>query len=109
MASRDTIRKAQGKRLAEARKAAGYKSQSEAASVIQQIHRQNLSDHEAGRRGISTESAEDYAKWFNTTATAILFGNKDDVSIVVDLWGQISADDKPLAMDLLKRLARRNR
>lgn len=72
---KDPVKIAQGKRLAEARKLAGYRSAREAA-LENNWPESSYRAHEGGTRTIGQNDAERYAKRFgNTTAEHILFGS----------------------------------
>lgn len=62
-------------RLRNARLAAGYKSASEAAREFG-FHQQNIRDHEAGRRGIHTKHAREYAQAFGISPSWLLTGER---------------------------------
>jgi phage repressor protein C with HTH and peptisase S24 domain len=75
-------RKAQGRRLAQARKSAGYRSAREAA-LDNNWAESTYRTHEAGTRTIGLDDAERYAKRFRRqgveiTAQQILFGDDED-------------------------------
>jgi len=59
--------------LRQARIDAGFKTASEAARA-KRLHKQNLADHEAGRRKISLEWAERYARAFAKSPAWLLTG-----------------------------------
>lgn len=65
-----------GDRLKQARIDAGFESIAEASRQTG-LHKQNLADHEAGRRGISTENAKIYARKFKKPSAWILLGVED--------------------------------
>ncbi len=78
------LRKAQGKRLAEARKAAGYQSARDAA-LSNSWPESTYRAHEAGTRTIGQDDAERYARRFRArgvkvTAQEILFGDAEESS-----------------------------
>lgn len=85
-----------GERLRNARISAGYRSVAEAARE-HGFHKQNLADHEAGRRGIQTKHARDYGKAFNVSPSWILTGERPrgdkelDVTFEVTDGGRVSA------------------
>ena len=62
-------------RLRIARAEAGYASVA-AAARAHDFHKQNLADHEAGRRRIQPEQANSYALAFNVSPSYILFGKE---------------------------------
>lgn len=62
-----------GQRLRQARLEAGFPTIAEAARV-KRLHKQNLSDHEAGRRKISLEWAERYGRAFAKSPAWLLTG-----------------------------------
>lgn len=76
-------------RLREARLAAGFSSIAEAARR-KNLHKQNLADHEAGRRGIGAEHAQDYGRAFKVRPEWILFGVESD-SVEVPVVGYVGA------------------
>lgn len=65
-----------GERLRLARTSAGFDTIAEAARS-KRFHRQNLADHEAGRRRIGPDQALLYAKAFQVDARWILFGHEN--------------------------------
>lgn len=64
-------------RLRDARIAAGFSSIAEAARR-KNLHKQNLADQEAGRRGIGAEHAQQYGRAFNVRPEWLLFGVESD-------------------------------
>jgi phage repressor protein C with HTH and peptisase S24 domain len=73
-----------------------YSSTSEAARSTG-MHRQNLSDHEAGRRKISSEQARTYAWRFGVSPEWLLFGkgspdveSENDASMTIPLAGTVN-------------------
>jgi hypothetical protein len=62
-----------GKRLAEARIAAGFMTAADAAKRYR-WHPQNVRDHEAGRRGVDPLQADEYARRYNILVEWLLFG-----------------------------------
>jgi phage repressor protein C with HTH and peptisase S24 domain len=76
--SENAARKAQGARLAEARKKAGFRSAREAALRFEWPE-STYRAHEGGTRTIGQDDAERYARSFaNTSAPHILFGAGED-------------------------------
>lgn len=64
-----------GERLRLARTAAGFPSIADAARA-KNFHKQNLADHESGRRNISPEHAQEYARAFGVSASWLLYGEQ---------------------------------
>ena len=62
-----------GKRLSEARVAAGFMTAADAAKRYR-WHPQNVRDHEAGRRGVDPLQADDYARRYNIQVEWLLYG-----------------------------------
>lgn len=60
-------------RLRAARIAAGYATAADAARALGEIP-QNVRDHEAGRRNVTPEKAENYARLYKVPAAHLLFG-----------------------------------
>lgn len=82
-----------------------YASTSEAARSTS-LHRQNLADHEAGRRKISTEQAKTYARKFNVSPEWLLFGtgspeseSESDAEMTIPLAGIVSAGAEAVFID----------
>lgn len=82
-----------------------YASTSEAARSTS-LHRQNLADHEAGRRKISTEQAKTYARKFNVSPEWLLFGtgnpefeSESDAGMAIPLAGIVSAGAEAVFID----------
>ncbi|MGB3044159.1 MAG: helix-turn-helix transcriptional regulator [Xanthobacteraceae bacterium] len=91
----DPVKVAQGKRLAEARAAAGYRSARAAAEGCG-WKESSYRSHENGTRKIGEDDAEKYAKKYRTlgvniTAQKILFGDKPSHSPTTKS-GRISLD-----------------
>jgi len=76
-------------RLRQARLGAGF-STIKSASDERGLHKQNLADHEAGRRGISPDWAKKYARAFSVKPDWILFGT-NSTSKTVPIVGYIGA------------------
>lgn len=76
-------------RLREARIAAGFAT-IKAAADAKGFHKQNLADHEAGRRGISPENAEAYARAFKVNPEWILLGIQTE-NRVINVVGYVGA------------------
>lgn len=90
----DPIKRAQGARLATARKAAGFRSARAAASNCG-WKESSYRAHETGVRKIGDDDAERYARKFrgfgvNVTAQGILFG--DQASQPLQKVGRVSLD-----------------
>ena len=87
-------------RLKVARTAAGYDTIAGAARAFG-FHKQNLADHEAGRRGIDPEMAERYARAFRVDTAWILLGGatrKPKLSGMVPIIGRVGADNEGLVL-----------
>lgn len=85
-----------GDRIKAAREAAGYPTIAGAARAFG-FHKQNLADHEAGRRGVLPEHAERYGKAFRVDAAWILYGGasrKAKPSGLVPIIGKVGADNE---------------
>ena len=83
-------------RLRAARVAAGYDSIASAARAFG-FHKQNLADHEAGRRGIDVDAADRYAKAFRVDPAWLLLGGatrKPKPSGMVPIIGRVGADNE---------------
>lgn len=76
-------------RLRKARIDAGF-STIKSAAEAKGFHKQNLADHEAGRRGISPENAALYARAFKVSAEWILLGVKSE-SQTIPVVGYVGA------------------
>lgn len=79
-----------GDRLKQARLAAGFKSIA-AAAEAKGFHKQNLGDHEAGRRGIKPEHAEQYARAFKVSPEWILLGVDTKKRPTIQVVGYVGA------------------
>lgn len=102
-----------GERLRAAREEAGYESIASAART-HGFHKQNLADHESGRRGIDAEMAERYGRAFRVDPAWILLGGAtrrprptglvpiigrvgaDNDGLVIRSTGQLSGDQAPI-------------
>lgn len=85
-----------GERLRAARIAAGYESIAAAARAFG-FHKQNLADHESGRRGVDPEMADRYAKAFRVDAAWLLLGGatrKPKHMGMVPIIGRVGADNE---------------
>jgi hypothetical protein len=78
-----------GKRLAEARRAAGFETAADAAKAYR-WHPQNVRDHEAGRRGVDPQQADDYARRYKIQVQWLLYGrgemkaNEDSITAIIN-------------------------
>ncbi len=81
-------------RLKSARKAAGYRTVTEAAEAIG-ANPNTLSSHENGNRSFPVGTARVYAQAFNVHANWLLFGEDDEQS-VLDKSAQIGPDSQKL-------------
>lgn len=104
----ESIRKAQGQRLAAARKAAGFRSAREAA-LENNWAESSYRAHESGSRTIGLDDAERYARRYQQagiqiSARQILFGDDEAEEVLADdadaertivpIMGEIGAGDK---------------
>lgn len=83
-----------GERLKRARKARGYKTIIAAAEAFG-WHKQNVSDQEAERRGVSPEQADKYAKAYGVDRTWLLYGGptpKPKRAGTIPVIGRVGAD-----------------
>lgn len=92
-------RKAQGLRLKQARIEAGFDGRGGIAGAARayKFHKQNLADHEAGRRGIKPEDAQAYGKVFGVDPSWIMWG--DEGPQTVNLFDDDDFDIEPDEID----------
>lgn len=84
-----------GERIKAARETAGYSTIAAAARAFG-LHKQNLADHEAGRRGVDPEQAERYGRAFQVDPAWILLGGatrKPRPTGMVPIIGKVGADN----------------
>jgi transcriptional regulator with XRE-family HTH domain len=84
-----------GERIRAAREAAGYSTVADAARAFG-IHKQNLADHEANRRGVSPEQAQRYGRVFRVDPAWLLLGGanrRPRGSGLVPVIGRVGADN----------------
>lgn len=80
-----------GDRLRWARTKAGFKSIAEAARAYPRVHKQNLADHEAGRRRISADIAEIYGRKFSVNPGWLLTGHGSPSGSKIRVMGYVGA------------------
>lgn len=89
-----------GERLKAAREAAGYTTIADAARA-HGLHKQNLADHEAERRGIDADQAKRYARAFKVDEAWLMFGGanrKPRPTGLVQIIGRVGADNEGKVM-----------
>lgn len=87
----DEYKRAVGARLKQARIHAGFKTAASAAESYR-WHKQNVADHEAGRRGVDTQMLDDYSKKYGVLLEWLAFGRgpmtEEDATGTIDFWAK---------------------
>jgi len=79
-----------GDRLRQARMRRGFKTAS-AAAARYRMHPQNWFDHEAGRRGITTDKAKEYARHLGVSPAWLQYGHALTTVFTIPLVGYVGA------------------
>ena len=99
-----------GRRLRSAREEAGFATATEAARTLR-LHKQNVQDHEAGRRGITVAQLDFYAKKYNVNFEWLGTGRgpvREEAS-VIDFWTKrLEKDDLQELVEIAKLKAQRS-